>query len=65
MPNLLLVLFSKYSYITCKYYTNVGSLGRVFDELLRDKNQEAATVSKMSDGLNTIARTPLQGKFKV
>ena len=43
----------------------VMSLGRVFDELLRDKNQEAATVNKMSNGLNTIARTPLQGRYKV
>ena len=43
----------------------VKSLGRVFDELLRDKNQEAATVNKMSDGLNAIARAPLQGRFKV
>ena len=43
----------------------VKSLGRVFDELLRDKNQEAATVNKMTDGLNAIARAPLQGRFKV
>ena len=44
---------------------SVKSLGRVFDELISDKNQESATVSKMSDGLNAIARTPLQGRFKV
>ena len=43
----------------------VKSLGRVFDELLRDKNQEAATVNKMASGLNAIARAPLQCRFKV
>ena len=43
----------------------VKSLGRVFDELLCDKNQEAATVNKMAIGLNAIARAPLQGRFKV
>ena len=43
----------------------VKSLGRVFDELLCDKNQEAAIVNKMSDGLNAIDRAPLQGRLKV
>lgn len=37
----------------------------IFDELLCDKNQKAPIAGKILDTLNAIAKTPLQGWFKV
>ena len=43
----------------------VKSLGRVFNDLLIDKNQESDTVRQAVEGLQAIGEAPLQGGFKV
>ena len=41
------------------------SLGRVFDETLKDRNQETATWKMMKESLDAIGGVLLPGKFKV
>ena len=43
----------------------VKSLGRWFDESLKDINQAKETSRTLQDGLHKIDRCLLQGKFKV
>ena len=43
----------------------VKSFGRVFNEQLSDKNQEAAIRNTTKEGLDAINKSLLPGKFKV
>ena len=43
----------------------VKSLGRWYDESMKDTNQVKETSKTLQEGLHKIERCPLQGKYKV